>query len=212
MLEEASPALAGHWDGALLQPIADINQRMLEGLRALALAGGPAGEQRLPRLVTLLGEDWRRLEPLTLQRLALCPYLLMDAGFGAPELWERLPASTVRGCAGVRRLLRRSRRRRARAPHAAARLASGALQSPGRAGAARHEMHARPSASPASACRTSMRWPSAGAPWIVPRWEQQPLVWRQMFRAARRGAAAQLRVVQLRGLQLIAASCSRPAA
>ncbi|MGH8144581.1 MAG: hypothetical protein ACREU2_18980, partial [Steroidobacteraceae bacterium] len=96
MLEEAPPAaLAGNWDGALLQPIADINQRMLEGLQALALAPAASGAHGPPRLVALLGEEWRRLEPLTLQRLAHCPYLLMDAGFGAPECWERLPVSAV---------------------------------------------------------------------------------------------------------------------
>jgi hypothetical protein len=211
MLEEASPALAGHWDGALLQPIADINQRMLEGLQALALAGSPAGERRLPRLVTLLGEDWRGLEPLTLQRLALCPYLLMDAGFGAPEFWERLPASTVRdapaygayfagpeGVALVRRTLllgwhlARSNRLGARVL-----LGMDARSAEHIAGIRLQDLDALA---------------EGGASWIVPRWQQQPLVWRQMFRAARRGAAAQLRLVQLRGLQLLAASCSRPAA
>ena len=41
----------------------------------------------------------------------------------------------------------------------------------------------------------------------VPRWEQQPRVWQQLLRAARRGQAPQLRAAQLRGLQLLAAGC-----
>ena len=41
--------------------------------------------------------------------------------------------------------------------------------------------------------------------WIVPRWEQQPRVWRQLMRAARARRTAALRQAQLRGLQLLAA-------
>jgi len=40
--------------------------------------------------------------------------------------------------------------------------------------------------------------------WIVPRWEQQPNVWRQLIAAACRGQPLLLRQVQLRGLQLLA--------
>jgi hypothetical protein len=42
--------------------------------------------------------------------------------------------------------------------------------------------------------------------WIVPRWEQQPNVWRQFIRAACRGQPLLLRQAQLRGLQLLARS------
>jgi hypothetical protein len=40
--------------------------------------------------------------------------------------------------------------------------------------------------------------------WIVPRWEQQPNVWRQLIAAACRGQPLLLRQAQLRGLQLLA--------
>jgi hypothetical protein len=44
-----------------------------------------------------------------------------------------------------------------------------------------------------------------GPVWVVPRWELQPQVWRQMLQAARSERPAALRAVQLRGLQLLAA-------
>jgi hypothetical protein len=40
--------------------------------------------------------------------------------------------------------------------------------------------------------------------WVVPRWEQQPAIWRQMMRAALDGQDAHLKQVQLRGVQLLA--------
>ena len=40
--------------------------------------------------------------------------------------------------------------------------------------------------------------------WVLPRWEAQPHVWRQMMEAALADRAASLRPVQLRGLQLLA--------
>ena len=41
--------------------------------------------------------------------------------------------------------------------------------------------------------------------WILPRWEAQPLIWRQMIQTAIGGSDAALRRVQRRGLQLMAA-------
>jgi uncharacterized protein YjeT (DUF2065 family) len=40
---------------------------------------------------------------------------------------------------------------------------------------------------------------------MTPRWEAQPLIWRQMIQAAIGGSDAALRRVRLRGLQLMAA-------
>jgi hypothetical protein len=47
-----------------------------------------------------------------------------------------------------------------------------------------------------------------GPGWIVPRWEQQPNVWRQLIAAGCRGHAPLLRQAQLRGLQLLARSAA----
>ena len=41
--------------------------------------------------------------------------------------------------------------------------------------------------------------------WMAPRWEAQPVIWRQMIQAAVGGSDAALRRVRLRGLQLMAA-------
>ncbi|HEX4024379.1 MAG TPA: hypothetical protein VHX52_06695 [Steroidobacteraceae bacterium] len=214
MLEEALPVpLAGNWDGALLQPIAEINQRMLEMLRAIAGGAGSAvgsagSEHRLPHLVALLREDWRRLEPRALRRLAACPYLLVDAGFGAPERWERPCTGAVRdlpmyrgyfagpdGIALVRRTLLLAWHL-ARANRLSARVLLG--------------MDARSAERIADSRLEDLdALAEGGAPWIIPRWEQQPLVWRQLLRGACGGPDAQLRAVQLRGLQLMAAACGR---
>jgi hypothetical protein len=44
--------------------------------------------------------------------------------------------------------------------------------------------------------------------WIVPRWEAQPNVWRQLIAAACRGQPLLLRQAQLRGVQLLARTVS----
>jgi len=210
MLEELPPApLAGDWDGALLPPIAEINQRLLENLRDMASGAASAG--RRPRLVVQLEEEWRRLDPATLQRLSHCPYLLVDAGFGEPAHWERLVASAVgdalvpsgyfagpRGVALVRRTLLLAWHL-ARSNRLGARLLLG--------------MDARCAERIAGSRLQDLETlAEQGADWIVPRWERAPLVWQQLLRAARGEAASPLRAVQLRGLQLIATACSRPRA
>ena len=209
MFDEPPPPLAGSWDGALLRPLAEINQRMLESLQLAALAG--AAEPRMPRLVMLLSEHWRRLDTAALQRLAGCPYLLVDAGFGQPERWEQQLMPSVReapgdsayfqgpeGIALIRRTLvfawhlARSNRLGARVllgmgARSAERIADSRLQ----------DLDA-----------LAERGPS----WILPRWEQQPTIWRQLIQAARGAHAGQLRLAQLRGLQLIAAANTGPQA
>lgn len=185
-------------EAALLAPIAEINEQLLQGLRAQALEPSPGA----PRLLVLLQSQWAALDDAALTRLAGCPYLLLDAGFARVERWERLPALSVgdagrggyfNGRAGVA-LVRRALLfawHLARSQRAAARMAVGL--------------------SWASAERLA-RWRLSDlealaelAPaWIAPRWEEQPLVWQQLMRAARRDDAAALRSLQLRGLQLLA--------
>jgi hypothetical protein len=188
------------WDGALLEPVAEINAFMLEILRATAAAE----DHSTPRLVSGLRELWRELDAPAQQRLSHCPYLLLDAGFACRERWERLAPergvmdgggargyfASPRGVALVRRTLvfawhlARSNRLPARvllgmSAECAERIAGSALR----------DLEALAELAPA---------------WVVPRWEQQPAIWRQMMRAALDGQDAHLKQVQLRGVQLLA--------
>ena len=85
MLDEMPSALSGAWDTALLAPIAEINQALLEALRTAAL---DPSRTRLPRLLLTLRADWGRLDQAALERAAACPYLLLDAGLAQPSFGE----------------------------------------------------------------------------------------------------------------------------
>jgi len=216
--------LTSIWDRALLGPVAEFNQQLLEGLCLAAIAatptagatsevaseGGaltgarppPANSHGAPRLVVVLREAWCGLDQRSLQRLSGCPYLLIDAGFARPERWGPSPVG-VRD-AGQRggyfsdraavALIRRTLVfgwHLARCNRAAARLVLGMSAATAERIAARglNELEAVAESSPS---------------WIVPRWEQQPNVWRQLIAAACQDNPVQLREAQLRGLQLLA--------
>ena len=192
--------LVGRWDNALLSPVAEINQQMLAILCECASAPRP-----LPRLVAVLRELWCSLDASARRRLALCPYLLLDGGFSAPERWQRAAAGGLgvmdgagaggyfSSRAGVA-LLRRTfvlAWHLARANALAARILLG--MSP--------DCAERIAACPLAELEALAE---LGPVWVVPRWELQPHVWRQMLQAALADRAAGLRPVQLRGLQLLA--------
>jgi len=170
----------------------------------------PPTSRAQPRLVGALSELWRGLDAVALQRLARCPYLLLDAGFAAPERWDRLTLdsgvmdgaasrgyfASPAGVALVRRTLvlawhlARSNRLNARlllgmTPECAERIAGSALK----------DLEALAELCPV---------------WVMPRWETQSMVWRQLIQAAIDGHAVPLRQVQLRGVQLLAAGERRP--
>jgi hypothetical protein len=206
--------LVGRWDSALLLPVAEINQQMLALLCACASTqhGAAPGLQArpLPRLVAVLRELWCRLDLQAQRRLALCPYLLLDGGFSARERWEcaapgGLGVMDGAGAggyfssrAGVA-LLRRTfvlAWHLARSNALAARILLG--MSP--------DCAERIAACPLGQLETLAE---SGPLWVVPRWELQPQVWRQMLQAALADRAAALRPVQLRGLQLLAADGER---
>jgi hypothetical protein len=211
MHEDFHPApLSGAWDGALLAPVAEINVQMLECLRQMAVdelpeAGGA------PRLVSALREDWRRLDALAQRRLAACPYLLLDAGFAQPQRWEWIGAvgvmdATARGGyfsgRGAVALVRRTlvlAWHLARSNRVSARVVLGmsALSAERIAATRLADLEGLAELAPA---------------WIVPRWEQQANVWRQLIAAACRGQPQLLRQVQLRGLQLLARAAAGRAA
>src|ERR1039458_6904589 len=200
MADDVHPApLSGAWDRALLGPVTEINQQMLECLRVMALAEVPEP----PRLVLALRADWRRLSAAALPRLAACPYLLLDAGFAHAQRWEPLTSAAVMepparggyfagrdGIGLVRRTLVLAWHL-ARANRVSARVILG--------------MNARSAERIAASRLADLEALAERAPgWIVPRWEQQPIVWRQLLAAGYPGQPQQLRQAQLRGLQLLA--------
>ena len=99
MLEDLHPApVSGAWDSALLGPVAEINEQMLDCLRLMAVEGAPgapASAARAPRLIAQLREDWRRLDAKAQRRLSACPYLLLDAGFAQPQRWDWMGSAGV---------------------------------------------------------------------------------------------------------------------
>jgi hypothetical protein len=201
MLDEMPSALSGAWDTALLAPIAEINQALLEALRTAAL---DPSRTRLPRLLLTLRADWARLDQAALERAAACPYLLLDAGlaqssFGESPLRGVMDAPTsgyvsgAEGLALVRRTLLLGWHL-ARANRLAARVLLGMSGSVAQRLAVSRLQELDVLAERAAAS-------------VVPRWEHQPRVWQQLLRAACRGPALQLRAAHLRGLQLLAATC-----
>jgi hypothetical protein len=211
MLEEMAPVHAGSWDASLLAPIAEINERMLERLRDAALADAA----NRPPLVAQLQSEWSALDVQAQRRLAHCPYLLLDAGFGDTRRWpyggspavhesaaEPLPCGQGVGYLANpewRALVRRTLVlgwHLARASPICARVLLG--MSPGTA-----------ERIGATALSELDMLAEQGARWIAPRWEAQPAVWRQLLRASR-ATERELRLTQLRGLQLLAAVAAWP--
>jgi hypothetical protein len=195
----APPPVSGSWDSALLAPVAEINEQMLACLRQLALQDAPEA----PPLVALLRDQWRRMDASAQRRVAACPYLLLDAGFTQPQRWERVACPGVSDAAPRRgyftggdgiALLRRTlvfAWHLARSNRLTGRLILGmnSLSAERIAAARLADLEALAELGPA---------------WIVPRWEAQPAVWRQLISAGCRGAPLLLRQAQLRGLQLLA--------
>ena len=202
MFDEIPSALSGAWDTALLAPIVEINQALLEALRTAAL---DASRTRLPHLLLSLREDWRRLDQAALERAAACPYLLLDAGLAQPGFGERalqgVMDTPTRGYVSGAEAVALVRRtlllgwHLARANRLAARVLLG-MSGP---------VAQRLAVSRLQELDLLAEHAAAG---VMPRWEQQPRVWQQLLRAARRGPAVQLRAAHLRGLQLLASSCS----
>jgi hypothetical protein len=198
------------WDSGLMRPVAEINELMLETLRAAAAA--PANDAACtpaPRLVSALRTGWCSLDAAALQRLAHCPYVLLDAGFAAPTRWDALaiagsPHGAVMdggalrgyfaGSAGVALL----RRTLSFAWHLARSNQLGARIMLGMTGECAERIGS-------SALKQLEALAELGPAWIAPRWESQPIVWGQMIQAAVDGSDAALRRAQQRGLQLMAA-------
>jgi hypothetical protein len=201
--------LPGTWDPALLAPVAEINQQMLEYLRDMA---GKCADQRAgeaPKLVSALREHWRALDLRSLRRLSTCPYLLLDGAFAQVARWERVIASGVMdapvrgGCftgpAGAvlirRTLLLAWHLARSNRLMASVVLGMNAASAERIALTRLQDLEALAELAPA---------------WIAPRWAQQPIVWQQMIRAACAEEPLALRQMQWRGVQLLASPARRP--
>jgi hypothetical protein len=196
------------WDGALLAPVAEINEQMLELLKVKAIEPAPVGDRAAPRLVSLLRDQWRRLDPRAQRRLSACPYLLLDAGFSQAARWDRLLSAGVMdapargvyfdgrvGVALIRRMLLLAwHLARSNRLMAGVTLGLSAAVAERIAATRLKDLEAVAELAPA---------------WILPRWEQQPIVWQQLIGAACSDHPLSLRQAQLRGLQLLAREHTR---
>ncbi len=187
----------GAWDEALMGPIAETNRQLLECLRSLAV------EADAPRLLQSTQAYWQRLDATALQRLASCPYLLLDLRLTQSAVWQRSATDSVmdqaqadayfRTPAGVALLRRtlvlawhvaRSNRLMAALVFGMSAVVADCLGS--------HHL---------SELEAIAERPPV---WATPRWERQPIVWRQMIEAACSADTLALRAVTMRGWQLLA--------
>jgi hypothetical protein len=194
--------ITGAWDTALLAPVAEINEQMVECLRTMADSSA-ADMRAAPKLIGALRDEWRQLDVRAQRRLSACPYLLLDGGFANVARWERLTGSGVMdapagggyfsGRAGIA-LIRRTLLlgwHLARSNRLMASVVLGmSIPSAERIAQTRlKDLEALAELAPA---------------WIVPRWAQQPIVWHQLIAAACADDPITLRQAQLRGVQLLA--------
>lgn len=185
------PLLGCSWDAALLEPLAELNARIVD-----AVASAEASLQW----------QWRALgEPARL-RLARCPFLLVDAGLAQPVLWASLPGTGVHEAGPVRApadrrgpvatpLLRQIlvfAWHLARANGLGARIALGMSPS---------------CAAVLARCRLSdLETLAEQRPaWIRPRWHDRPEIWQAWLAAAAQESPQALERLQLWGLQTLAA-------
>jgi hypothetical protein len=198
---------AGDWlAGGVLDPLLEINAQCVELLCSMAQAQSAA----LPMLVEL-APLWRSLSDEGRRRLAQSPYLLVDAGFNDEARWRRLqrhgvndqPRDLRAGCFPSDRAPGFARRvlvygwHLARAHRSVARIALG--------------MTPTCLDRIAELSLRDLDWVCEQHPgWVRPRWEAQPLVWRQMLAAAVNADGAALQQASLRGIQLLAAGALGP--
>lgn len=192
--------LSCKWDAALLEPVAELNTEILD-----ALVGAPLRHPGNSAEASLHWQ-WRALgEPARL-RLARCPYLLVDAGFARPELWASLPRAGVHEGVPVSAL-----------PHHRRPLATPLLRRILVFGwhlARSNGLGARIALGMSPACvsvMASCRFADLEAlaeqrpPWIRPRWDDRPEVWKAWLTAAAEESPYRLERLQLWGLQRLAA-------
>lgn len=197
----AGSALVGRWDSSMLEPLAEINEEVVELLTGACAPGNAGGP-----VVSALRWRWEALGAPARLRLAHCPYLLLDAGFARPELWAALPRASVNDALQpvessnrqrpmptplIRRVLLLAWHL-ARANRLTARLALG--------------MSAE-CAQLLAGCRLAdLEWFAEQRPAFVrPRWEDRPELWHALMAAAASEKSRDLERLQRWGLQKLAA-------
>jgi hypothetical protein len=195
----AAAALAGVWDAAVLSPVREINEQLIDALCAAAAGTVDAGG-----LLAVVRLEFLHASAAARRRLADCPYLLLDAGFGdatrwplaagvrdAPPMAAGRPPQIDCGVPLARRALVLGWHL-ARSNRLAARVALG--MTPACAdlvGRLRlQDLEALAETEPGR---------------VRVRWEDRAELWGPLLRAARLERAATLASLQMRGLQLLAA-------
>lgn len=187
----------------LLPSLAELNGQFIDLLAfhaatPSAAASHPLLEELRPLLLAL--------DPAARRRVACCPYLLMDAGFGDPQRWlwahgyavrEEGPAppglhlNAPRGIALARQVFAYAWHL-VRSHRTAARIALG--------------MSARTAEILAnSTLGQTMGLADAHPEWLQPRWPRHARMWRDLLEGAARGEGPGLEQARMRGVQLLAA-------
>ena len=196
----SGPGAIAQWDSSMLEPLAEINEEVVEAL----IAGSEREAGSDPGTGALRGR-WQALAAPARQRLVRCPYLLLDAGFAHAALWAALPRVSVHeasppGSAATPRPMPAQLIRRtlllawhlARANRLTARLALGMSSE---------------CAQLLSSCRLAdLEWYAEQRPAFVrPRWESRPDLWQALISAAALENTHELERLQRWGLQKLAA-------
>jgi hypothetical protein len=188
------------WLGtATLESLEEVNQQVLELLRAQCLADIGQGP-----LLGEVGTLLMTLEAPALRRAAASCVLLVDAAFAEGSRWsdaivgavhdrERaVPFFTVDGAVEVMRLVMTHAWHLARSQPAAARLLLGLSV-------------ANVSVIGGCTLRRLTQLAESHTEWLRPRWENRPRIWRDLLRTAEEGSRGGAERMRVRGLQLLAA-------
>jgi hypothetical protein len=189
---------ASRWDGNLLEPLAEINEEVLEALLAPPTAGVLAAPGSL-------AWQWRGLALEARRRAAGCPFLLLDLGFARPGLWRGGTGQVATGTLGVAEAVPVTRLAPAllhRALLFAWHLVRVHRQ------AARISLGMGPHAAEALAARRlgeleqlAQQQPA----WLQPRWADRPALWQAWLAAAAFDRGPELERLRLWGIQMLAA-------
>jgi hypothetical protein len=204
--EPCTEGLIDNWEAPwpcteTLATLTELNEECLELLSEQAMLDTGAGAPILREL----GELWSRLDGSARHRAALCPYLLLDAGFADPHRWRWVgnpgvrdleppalaPFFTANGVGRVAHQIFTNAWYIARTQPIGATLYLGM---PG------------PCAALLRACTlrqvTELAIQHAG--WLRPRWSGRVKIWRELLSAAIGGEGVTLERARLHGVQLLA--------
>ena len=181
--------------------LVQLNGQCLELLADQALAAPTQGNL----LLRQIAEIWRTLDAAARRRAALCPYLLVDAGFSDPGRWRRLEGGQVKDGApapyasfftiprasAVARQVFIYAWHLAQSKNTAAQL---------RLGMTTYCTHVISACTLPQIHELAERHPE----WMRPRWPTKVKVWRELLLAAGSGEVVALENSRMHGLQLLA--------